>query len=173
MAKVDRWLSPKQVCNRWNLDKSALANLLEQGLPAFFLDNKEKFDIEQEKHEGAGSINFAFYLELMVFKFSDIKSFEQENDWLTGADDQMELSGKDARLLGQLKREKENWDNSLAVAVQVGIFCAQEEERMFKRNEIYDFAYSADNNISKATIEKIWKAIPVKFRKGAGAPQKK
>jgi hypothetical protein len=100
--------------------------------------------------------------------------FESENEWLINSGDEtdMKLYAKDARLLGQLKREKETWDKSLAVAVQVGIFCAQ-EDREVKRDEIYDFVYSIDDTISKATFEKIWKAIPVKYRKSAGAPQKK
>jgi len=174
MAKIERWLSPVQIYKRWDIDKIALAKILDQGLAAYYLNNGEKLNVEYERDENGGEINLVFYLEEVAFKFSDILLFESENEWLINSGDEtdMKLFGKDARLLGQLKREKDNWDKSLAVAVQIGIFCAQ-EDREAKRDEIHDLAYKLDSNISKATVEKIWKAIPVKFRKSAGAPKKK
>ena len=168
MKKLTRWVSGKQLEKKWNIDAVQIATLIEQGLPAYL--NHEPYGID----EAGDYIEIAAWINDILFKPSDIEFFESENQWLfnDSSENDMKLSGKDARLLGQLKREKDNWDKSLAVAVQIGIFCAQ-EDREAKRDEIHDLAYKLDSNISKATVEKIWKAIPAKFRKSAGAPQKK
>ena len=164
MAKAKKYISSSQLMKRWSVDEIMLASLLRQGLLAYD-QHLHPFEIEPE-------YNLPNWAEDLLFIYEEVIQYETENDWLTGEGDEMELSGKDARLLGQLKREKENWDNSLAVAVQIGIFCAQ-EDREVKRDEIFDSAYKLDKNITKATIEKIWKAIPVEFKKRAGAPKKK
>lgn len=168
MKKLTQWISGKQLMKKWNIDAIQIATLIEQGLPAYL--NHEPYGID----EAGNYIEIAAWINEILFKPSDIEFFESENQGLINdsSENDMKLSAKDARLLGQLKREKETWDKSLAVAVQVGIFCAQ-EDREVKRDEIYDFVYSIDDTISKATFEKIWKAIPVKYRKSAGAPQKK
>ena len=168
MKKLTQWISGKQLMKKWNIDAIQIATLIEQGLPAYL--NHEPYGID----EAGDYIEIAAWINDILFKPSDIEFFESENQGLINdsSENDMKLSAKDARLLGQLKREKETWDKSLAVAVQVGIFCAQ-EDREVKRDEIFDFVHQLDDKIPKTTIEKILKVIPAKYRKSAGAPQKK
>jgi hypothetical protein len=168
MKKLTQWISGKQLMKKWNIDAIQIATLIEQGLPAYL--NHEPYGID----EAGNYIEIAAWINEILFKPSDIEFFESENQGLINdsSENDMKLSAKDARLLGQLKREKETWDKSLAVAVQVGIFCAQ-EDREVKRDEIFDFVHQLDDKIPKTSIEKILKVIPAKYRKSAGAPQKK
>jgi len=168
MKKLTEWISGSQLMKNWKLDAIQIATLIEQGLPAYL--NHEPYGID----EAGDYIEIAAWINDILFKPSDIETFEKENQWLINSGDKtdMKLLAKDARQLGQLKREKETWDKSLAAAVKVGIFCAQ-ENREFKRDEIFDFVHQLDDKIPKTTIEKILKIIPAKYRKSAGAPQKK
>lgn len=82
------------------------------------------------------------------------------------------LTNEEKRTLGQLEREKEKWDISIEAAVTIGIYVASANGRVM-RKEIQDEVYKVDGDIPKTTIERIWKAIPVKYRKQGGRPKNK
>jgi len=81
------------------------------------------------------------------------------------------LTGKEKRALGQLRREKEKWDSSINAAVQIGIYC-KEQDRIFLRDEIKDKVYDIDKKLPHTTFEKIWKALPAQYRHQGGKPKK-
>ena len=107
------------------------------------------------------------------FKIEDIKHLEKQYGMtdLRGGDG---LSSEDAREIGRLRREKFKWDDSIKASVHIGIFCNELEQgvkitRDMLAQKIYDLKFK---DLPNTTIEKIWKAIPEKYRKRAGRPTK-
>jgi hypothetical protein len=110
----------------------------------------------------------------LLFMRADIEDFEKANDWPIKDEsdaNNIKLTAKDARELGRLKNEQEKWDRSIEAAVQVGIFCANMGRTVVKR-EVVDEVIKIDRDIPDTTIDKMWKALPDKYRKGAGRPRK-
>jgi hypothetical protein len=110
----------------------------------------------------------------LLFMRADIEDFEKANDWPIKDEsdaNNIKLTAKDARELGRLENEQEKWDRSIEAAVQVGIFCANMGRTVVKR-EVVDEVIKIDRDIPDTTIDKMWKALPDKYRKGAGRPRK-
>nr|BDD46989.1 hypothetical protein 7 [Desulfobacteraceae bacterium] len=109
-------------------------------------------------------------LNSLFFKLDDVMRFEENGRKNNGLS-----AKKDAQELGRLKREKSGWDDSIKAAVKIGIFCNQLSTKNIEitknklTDEIYKLGYK---DLPKTTIEKIWKAIPEKYRKKAGRPAK-
>jgi hypothetical protein len=84
------------------------------------------------------------------------------------------FTAQDARELGRLRTEKSKWDDSIKASVRIGIFCGELLEKgiEIKRDELKDKIHELGLKLPNTTIDKIWKAIPEKYRKKAGAPQK-
>ena len=110
----------------------------------------------------------------LLFKRTDIEDFEKTNE-MPAKDESdannIKLTAKDARELGRLKNEQEKWYRSLEAAVHVGLFCAN-MGRPVGRKEVNDLVNNIDRAIPFTTIDKMWKALPDKYKKGAGRPRK-
>ncbi len=170
MSKARQWFSGKTVMKRWSVDPVELVELLMQGLPAYERQNGDIVRVEPDVdyRSEVGS-------SLLLFKPSDVEDFEKEHEWLgaNSADvNDVHLSAKEKRELGRLQREKAKWDKSIEAAVHVGLFCAGQDDQV-TRAQLVDEIYKIDPTLPKTTIDKIWKAIPEQYRKGAGAPKKK
>jgi hypothetical protein len=78
---------------------------------------------------------------------------------------------KEPRELGGLREEKKKWDSSIVAAVQAGVHFANLDREII-RDELQDFINRMDKNVPNTTIDKIWKALPDKYKKGPGRPKK-
>ncbi len=82
------------------------------------------------------------------------------------------MDAKMKRKLGQLRTEKVKWDRAINAAVKIGIFVTH-ETRVLIRDEVKDEIFSIDPILPDTVFEKIWKAIPPKFRHTGGRPHGK
>ena len=165
-------LSHKEVLQRWDRDINILKKfVMSRDLPAYDSSGVWFDPLSPEaQHLGINPKNY-------IYLKSEVEELEIRKPWLSkdtiesDDDNQQSLNAKERREFGQLKREKEKWDASIKVAVEIGIFC-QEQNKKIKRAEIRDKAYEANPNIHDTTIEKIWKAIPKQYRSTGGRPKK-
>ncbi len=165
-------LSHKEVLQRWDKDINILKRfIMSRDLPAHD-PSGVRFDPLSPEAQHL-DINPKDYIYLK----SEVEELEIRKPWLSkdtiesDDDNQQSLNAKERREFGQLKREKEKWDASIKAAVEIGIFC-QEQNKKMTRKEIWDKVYKADPNIHNTTIEKIWKAIPKQYRTTGGRPKK-
>ncbi|MBC2713538.1 MAG: hypothetical protein HGJ94_21830 [Desulfosarcina sp.] len=162
-----KWVAFDRLLERWKLTRSELNQIITGGsLPAYALyqnldyveelspipisiqDWKTKADIKPER---------------LVFKTEDIERIEVINN--------SDLNGKDRQELGRLRNEKQKWDDSIAAAVRIGIFCKEIAEPL-KKDVLTDKISDMGYHLPDTTIIKIWRSVPEEFRKKAGAPRK-
>jgi len=82
------------------------------------------------------------------------------------------LSSIDAKELGRLRREKEKWDKSIEAAVTAALFCFDQGERITRKQLWSVLSEKGFRDIPDTTFDKIWKAIPSKYRNLGGRPKK-
>jgi hypothetical protein len=160
MDKNDPWIYGEILLKRWDISERLLDSYVRDGLPAYDRDN-ERIDMHSiDRVEG------------YRFKIKDIEEFELQNEILfrhnKNLGDQL-MDAKERRELGQLRGEKEKWDSSIEIAMQIGMYC-QEQNRELNRKEVEVQAFKIDKNLPYSTFEKIWKAIPKKFKSKGGRP---
>jgi hypothetical protein len=170
MAPVEKFWAGERLLDRWGMHPTELAGFIYQGLPAYKMDKGEILKMEPaEIHD----FDFSHMTDLLFMR-TDIEDFEKAND-LPIKDqpeaNNIEMTVKKARELGQLRRQKKKWDSSLAAAVQVGVHSAT-FGRALKRSEFFDWVNEIDNAIPDTAIEQMWKALPDKYKKGSGRPKK-
>jgi len=165
-----KFWSGQRLLERWGIPPTELASFIYQGLPVYKM---EKGEFHQINPEEVTQFDMDHMTDLL-FKRTDIEDFEKTNELPTKDESDgknIELTAKDARELGRLKNEQEKWYRSIEAAVQVGIFCANLGRTVVKR-EVVDEVIKMDRDIPDTTIDKMWKALPDKYRKGAGRPRK-
>jgi len=168
VEKLKDYWSGQRVMERWGIHPTELGAHIYQGLPAYLLEQGEIIEIKPQEI----SCFSADRVSELVFDPDEIIVYEEANELKFNADDQKSgLSPEEARELGKLRMEKENWNRSIAAAVDVGIFCACHEGFILKK-EITDHIYRFYSELPDTTIEKIWKAIPEVYKKKAGRPKK-
>jgi hypothetical protein len=75
-----------------------------------------------------------------------------------------------------LRKEKIKWDDSIKAAVIATEFCCKQENpvtRLLLKDELAKHGYGKPGKISDFVLEKIWKALPQKYRSTGGRPLKK
>jgi hypothetical protein len=168
LGRNQNFLTAEELMNRWGISALDLIAILSE----------EELQIWDSKNLTICAYDDRILnvncVDTMAFELIDVKRYEEKHpEYKPQEDPKPEpLDGKDRRKFGQLKREKLKWDESLKVAVHIGIFCSKKKERTVKRKMVWDEVYSNFSLIEDATIERIWTAIPDKYRKGPGAPQK-
>ena len=171
MSQVERYWSGQRLLDRWGIPPTELASFIYQGLPAYKMEKGEFHQINPEE-----VMQFdTDHMTDLLFTRTDIEDFEKAHELPTKDEsdaNNRELTAKDARELGRLKNEQEKWHSSIAAAVQVGLFCAN-IGRPVVREEVNDLVNDIDRAIPFTTIDKMWKALPDKYKKGAGRPRKK
>ena len=158
MAEKERWISWEFLLKRWAIESHALYFCIEEGLPCY---NRDRSIIHWED----GCEETPEY-----FKMGDIEKFELEHSYLFEYGN-VSLDAKEKRELGQLRSEKEKWEASLKVAVEIGIFCREQDRRMTS-GELDTKMRQIDKDIQDATIRRIRKAIPRDFISQGGRPKK-
>ena len=81
------------------------------------------------------------------------------------------LTGKEARELGQLRKEKLKWDDSIVAAVKAGLFCSSQGRSITKKELDTELYQQKLGQIHKTTFDRIWKAIPQELRSLGGRPK--
>ena len=170
MSQVERYWSGKRILDRWGIPPTELALFIYQGLPAYKMEKGKILKMEPKE---INEFDFNHMTDLL-FKRIDIEDFEKANELPIKEEsdaNNRKLTAEEARELGRLRNEKNKWDRSIEAAVQVGIFCANMGRPVVKR-EVVDEVIKIDRGIPDTTIDKMWKALPDKYKKGAGRPRK-
>jgi len=168
MAKDKPIWSGKRVMERWDSSSTELASFIYQGLPACRMENGKYVEVKPEEikdYDGE-------HMTDLLFRPVDVEEFEKQPGLIDLLLDRgVALSAQEARELGGLREEKKKWDSSIVAAVQVGVNFAN-LGRQIIRDELKDFIYKTDKTMPNTTIDKIWKALPDKYKKGSGRPKK-
>jgi len=170
MEKSTLFWSGQRVMKRWHIYSTELGARIYRGLPAFKM---EKGEFPRVPPEEVNDFD-ADHMTDLVFDPEEVISFEKEHGITPAEDPELEgsqLSPQNARELGLLRSQKDTMDVSIAAAVQVAVFCA-EMGRPVIRKEVQDFVNNIDLRITDVSIDKIWRAIPNKYKKGPGRPKK-
>lgn len=170
MAKGTLFWSGQRVMERWGIYSTELAAHIYQGLPALHMKEGKFFQVPPEE-----IVNFdADHMTDLVFDPNNVLAFEKEHGLSPIKESELDdgkFSTEDARQFGMLKRQKRKLDASIVAAVQIGIYCANADNRI-TRDEMGDMIYKIDNDIPKSTSELIWQALPDQMKKGPGRPKK-
>lgn len=111
-----------------------------------------------------------------TFYLREVEEYERAHGWELVQPNPLEEAGldpKERRELGQLRLEKEKWDASIKAAVVAGMV-ASEGQPMTKdqlRGALKQNGVSWAE-IPDTTFNKIWSAIPERFRNMGGRPKK-
>lgn len=162
--------SGKRLMERWGIYSTELGSYIYEGLPAYRMEGGKFHQVPPEE------VNHfdADHMTDFVFNPEDVLNFEKEHGLIPIQDSKSDgdkLPPEDARELGQLRAQKERMDITIAAAVHVGIFCA-EIGRPIVRREAQDFVNEFDMHVTDISIDKMWRALPEKYRKGPGRPRK-
>lgn len=160
MTDDNRWIFEDLLLKRWGMDIYTLFAIVEEGLPIY-----DKYGKQFEPDPEGADENLPY-----KFNMDDIEKYEQDHPYLfpTLVEN---LNAKEKRELGQLRREKEKWDASIDVAVQIGIFCHEQNRRMTS-GEFDTKMREIDRDIQEATMRRIQKAIPSEYKSQGGRPKK-
>lgn len=176
-------ISVKKLMERWDLELAEFRQVPIKGYISMFRGVYPVFDPQEypsdridemvSKDEEIVDIGALTYESLMRcrFKLSDVYEMEEKYSELSN-DPEKTISGKEKRELGRLRREKEKWDRSIAVAVKIGIY-VNKSDRPIIRRELFDKVGNIDSSLPITTTEMIWDAIPANLRKGPGRPSNK
>jgi len=159
--------SAKRLMKRWNCSQDELLAIIPHGLPAFRTQKGEPVAVGVEEIEDCDSAQFA----KLVFRPKDVHALESDPEFIDVMHGDVQMGAEDARELGRLRAEKKKWDASIRAAVQVGIHCSEIDD-VITRDELTDFIVKIET-LPDTTIDKIWQALPEKYRKKAGRPKKK
>ena len=175
-------ISLKKLLDRWSVDRFELSQIIYEGELEVYqrLDIYSKFGqsavplgrkayrkVKKEKLNRIFSFQEIEALEIyFVFK-NDIEAFEDKHPEINSS-----YSDKDARLLGQLKREKEKWSLSLEAAIKIGLYLSTINNEITRNDLFAKLDKDGFSDLPDTTIEKIWKAIPNNYKKSAGRPKK-
>ena len=169
MEYMASWIPAKELINRWHTGPRSIVEAVEKGLPVY---EEQCIDCRWEMVQVDLSAVTKHYSQMgknafqtAYFKSDDVIKFEMENAMQTD----QRLPAKEARELGQLRREKEKWDDSLKAALIAGIRLGQ-LGRKIKKADFTDSILSMD--LPMSTIDKIWNSIPSEFKNQAGRPKK-
>lgn len=179
MEDLIKYISAKRLMERWNLEPLELKQLpirgyIEKYIGSYWIDQGIEDHIFEMVEVHINSFDPDTLLRCQ-FKLSDVYALEENHRELFG-EEQAQLSGKESQELGRLKREKSKWDESIEASVQIGLYCKEQSEKGSKitRDMLVDKIVELGfGDLPNTTIEKIWKAIPEKYRKQVGRPRKK
>ena len=168
MSKEKPIWSGKRIMERWNSSPTELASFIYHGLPAFRMEKGSFIQVKPEEIQHYDENQMTD----LLFRPLDIEEFEKQPGIIElMADRGGHLSPQEARELGGLREEKKKWDASIQVAVQAGVHFANQGGTII-RNDLSDYIFAIDRNIPNTTIDKIWRALPGKYKKGSGRPRK-
>jgi len=159
--------SAKRLMKRWNCSQDELLAIIPHGLPAFRTHKGEPVVVGVEEIEDCDSAQFA----KLVFRPKDVRTLESDPEFIDVMHGDVPMGAEDARELGRLRAEKKKWDASIRAAVETGIHCAS-LANVITTAELTDFIVKIEK-LPDTTIDKIWQALPDKYKKKAGRPKKK
>jgi hypothetical protein len=166
MPSIWPLLSAKRLMMRWGCSQPELLSLIFHGLPAFRFYKGEYLVVRAEEIEDHDPAKFA----KLVFRPKDVTTLESDPEFIDVMHGDIPIAGEDARELGRLRAEKKKWEASILAAVQAGIHCS-EMDGVITRDQLTDFILKIQN-LPYTTIDKIWNALPDKYKKKAGRPKK-
>jgi hypothetical protein len=176
MPKIIKWIRIDRLMKRWNLYDYELRQVIDSGVlsvyEAFTSIEPKPDEVIEDGYTKLNDDRIKDYeLGEMRFKIDDIEKFENENPNFIQSDS-LKMTAKQSREFGQLKLEKKKWDQSIKAAVEATLFC-KDQKIPVTRNQLWDHLLKNKlGDIPDTTFEKIWKAIPQKYRSKGGRPKK-
>jgi hypothetical protein len=167
MPKVWPLWSAKRLMKRWRCSRAELLAIMPHGLPAFRSHKGEPLPVGPEEVEDCDSAKFAE----LLFRPRDVQALESDPEFIEVMKGDFPMAAQESRELGQLRAEKSKWDASIRAAVETGIHCAS-LKNVITRDQLTDFVIKIES-LPDTTIDKIWQALPDKYKKKAGRPKNK
>ncbi len=161
---MEKWITANQLLERWSVTPGIIFEAVEQGLPTYrewTQGNPKKVDMKNfvkhfaEMHDIREVEN---WFPIVLFKMSDIESFEDEHPE-AGAG----MTTKERRHYAQLKAERENFTATISATVQGLIHC-QSQKSPIRKTEFKNFIEGAYPGLPDTSIGEIWRAIPRKHK---------
>ena len=202
MPKIEvPWINGKRLMERWDINLDELYQaIFFLHLPVYNSNYERQEGVEFKEYDVNGDIGRIYgnnlyelnqltlapqwpyiwgesvdeVLRSLHFYMKDVNEFEKKHSKIIQIEKDT-LTPKEAQELGRLRREKSKWDDSIEAALQIGLFCnelSKQDEKITRdmlSQKLFDLKFK---DLPNTTIEKIWKAIPEKFRKKAGRPTK-
>jgi hypothetical protein len=188
---TEKWLTGQEVMDSYGLKQHELSELVStERLTAFDYRNRRPYWNDEKLDELARKavlfgLEYHYVkdyseiyddLPLSLFATDAVRSLAKElglsRRKIAVRTPSDPLTSSEHRDLGQLRTEKEKWDDSIRAAVVATQYCVS-QGRAVTRHEIWDelIKHRLDK-IPDTTFEKIWKAIPQKYRHVGGRPRK-
>ncbi len=168
LGRNQHFLTAKELMNRWGISELDLIAILSE----YELRFQDSGDLTTYAYDDR--MLKTKYIYMMAFALIDVELYERRHpEYKPQEDPELEpLNGRESRELGQLRKEKLKWDESLKAAVHIGIFCSNKKDGSVTKAMVYDELNKYDSSLQESTIERIRNAIPDKCRKGSGRPPK-
>lgn len=189
------YLTVEDLKNRWDINEIGLKDIIDRYALVPYV--QERLDgkimtVEEYRKKTVSDYDWAgehVYFDQRIFKLIDVEGVEKavpdlktERTWYDKVTDpkspsQSEvkagpLDAKERRRLGQLRKEKEKWDESIRATAHAVLFCT-DQEKPVTRGQLWDeLSQAGYKKLADTTLEKIWKAIPGKYRHVGGRPRK-
>lgn len=163
MKKV--WVSVKELKKQWNLQNHDILHVIECGELHPYSPARKPLAAKYVLDRGSSSFTQIDpdwpRLENVLFKIDDLPEYENSD-----------LNAKEKRELGQLRKDKEKWDDSIKATVIALEYCKNSDRRVLKK-DLSDCLSQNGFNLPETTFRKIWDAIPQDYRHTGGRPPKK
>lgn len=193
---MKKWLTGRELKSRWGITPPTLVYWikttdLKAHWPNDFLpinddtvseyaDLENYLDLEHERFLRVRTPKYKYGrrwpgFDKLIYDKDIVVSIEKEHDIqpTQPSDDVNDLDGKERQELGRLRKAKEKWDDSIHAAVIATQFCIEQNDRVTKKLLWDKLDQQKYGKIPNTVFEKIWKAIPQKYRNIGGAPKKK
>lgn len=187
MDKSKIWINGDQLLKRWDTNSLTVIEAIKSGLQAYSFSEDTSNEIPGISDEPTPVGVLALYaiqsalkrqgrslykdVSLLLFNLKDVESFENTSHIVAS---KMELTGKEKRELGQLRREKENWELTIEAAAWAGAYCAiaASSGSLVINADLGDQLRKKFPDLLDASIRRVQSAIPKQYKKGPGAPRK-
>jgi hypothetical protein len=160
LKRNQRFMTAEELMERWQISALDLIAVLSE----YKLRFRDANDLSTYAYDDA--MLKTKFIDMMAFDLVDVERYERDHPEF----EPEKSIAKDRRKLGQLEREKNEWNRSLEAAVQIGIYVKEIGKRL-KRDVIKDkIRQLSSGELHETTIEKILKAIPLEYRRKKGRP---
>jgi len=171
MKVINKWFTLEQLQDRWDISDESLEYYIEEGYLPFYYwsyeEDKLKKAVPEDLEAHGGLARSCFDFDGQVFLYDDILRMEEEF-----GEDEGGLSPTEKRHYGQLKAERDTFDDAIGATVKAVLYCQKIGKRITKP-ELFDYLKDISPDLPVTTMNKIRNALPQQFKKGPGAPLKR
>lgn len=157
---MEKWVTAKQLLKRWSLDPATIIEVVEQGLPTYRewtpgaptkVDMRDFIRHFSKMHDISEVEN---WFPIVLFKMSDIESFEEERLQEEGG-----RTAAERRKDDQLKTERKSFTDAISATVK-GLMHCQKQPAPIQKTDFNNYIKKAYPGLPDTFIDEIWRAIP-------------